>query len=431
MPQSSHVESGIRSSCGLRAAGIIAEYNPLHTGHERQLALTREKTGADYCIVVMSPDFVQRGEPAVFDKFTRTRMALAAGADLVLELPVYWACSSAEYFAGGAVRLLDKLGCVSHLCFGSETEDLFSFEAAADLLLSEPRAFKETLREKLSAGATYPAARAAAAAACLPEQKEALATLLSSPNAILGLEYIKALRQTGSRIVPVPVLREGAGYLETELGGALASAGAIRRALNSEKESGDADHSRVLPYIPAGCRSLFAEASAHPVTPEDFAPALHYLIAQEADLGDILDLPPYLADRIRNLSGELAPLSTSGMIDLLKTKSDTRAGISRALLHLLLQISASRALSFRDQGMIFYARVLGFKKTAEPLLHEIKKAGSVPLLTTPSGAEQLLSGEGRAMYRADRRASHLYRSILSQKYQIPFRAEETCPVIIQ
>ena len=413
-----------------KTAGIIAEYNPLHTGHSRHIALTRARTGADFCIVVMSPDFVQRGEPAVFDKFIRTRMALAAGADLVLELPVCWACSSAEYFAEGAVRLLDALGCVDHLCFGSETEDLSLFEQAAGVLLSETPVFSDTLRSHLALGETFPAARAAAVRAAFGENglsaetKDALETILSSSNAILGLEYVKAIRKARSPIVPVPVLREGSAYASSSLDGPYVSALALRAELQRS-----ADPSGILPYIPEACRDMFRLAVQTPVSVNDFTSALRYLFAAEADTADILDFPPSLARRVRNYLPELCSLSAEEMIDLLKTRQVTRAGVSRALLHLMLGLTASGAKAWRDAGMVFYARVLGFRKNAQPLLHEIKKAGSVPLLTTPSSAQELLCGEGLSMYRTDRRASHLYRSILAGKYGVPFKAEETCPVI--
>ena len=414
-----------------KTAGIIAEYNPLHTGHSRHIALTRARTGADFCIVVMSPDYVQRGEPAVFDKYTRTKMALAAGADLVIELPVCWACSSAEYFAEGAVRLLGALGCVDALCFGSETEDLSLFEKAAGAVLSETPVFSDTLRRHLARGAVFPAARAAAVRAALGEgglsagEEAALDTILSSPNAILGLEYVKAIRKTGAPIVPVPVLREGDAYASSTLGSTFASALALRTAMR-----GSSGFSGILPYIPEECRDLFLQAAQRPVYLDDFTPVLRYLFAAEADPGDILDFPPSLARRAKNHLAQLCSLTAEEMIDLLKTRQMTRTGVSRALLHLLLGIREQETMAMREAGMIFYARVLGFRKSAQPLLHEIKKAGSVPLLATPSSAQELLSGAGLSMYRTDRRSSHLYRSILAGKYGVPFRAEETCPVII-
>ena len=203
----------------MRTVGIIAEYNPFHSGHEYHLKEAKKKSGADYAIIVMSPDFVQRGTPAVFDKYMRTEMALRAGADLVLELPVCYACGSAEFFAEGAVALLDRLGVVDALCFGSEASrtpvssfyepsdshvfsesenniDTSLFACAADFLLNEPESYRTRLQGLLRAGKTFPQARAQA----LQAEDPALASLLGTPNNVLGVEYCKALQKFSSAI---------------------------------------------------------------------------------------------------------------------------------------------------------------------------------------------------------------------------------------
>ena len=197
----------------MRTVGIIAEYNPFHTGHEYHIRKARELSGADYVIVVMSPDFVQRGEPAVFDKYTRTRMALQGGADLVIELPVCYATGSAEYFAEGATALLDSLGTVNTLCFGGESDDISLFQNIADILIQEPKEYTDLLRSFLKQGMTYPQARCQAlshylknqisdpsSSALLPDQcklpdLETVTDFLSTPNNILGIEYCKALKK--------------------------------------------------------------------------------------------------------------------------------------------------------------------------------------------------------------------------------------------
>ena len=161
--------------------GVVAEYNPFHNGHEYHLQQAKKLTGADACIVVMSGDFVQRGAPAIFDKYTRTAMALQGGADLVLEIPSLFATGSAEDFASASVSLLEQAGVVSHLCFGSECGSAEKLSAAASILAEEPEEYVDILRGRLRCGATYPQARAEALAACGVEDEE----LLSSPNNIL------------------------------------------------------------------------------------------------------------------------------------------------------------------------------------------------------------------------------------------------------
>ncbi len=196
----------------MKVTGIIAEYNPFHKGHEYQIKKARELTDADYVIVVMSGDFTQRGAPALLDKYTRARMALACGADLVLELPVRYACASAEFFAGGAVSILDGLGVVDYLCFGSESGDTEKIAASAHALLSAEKddEYRRRIRQNQKEGLSYPAARAKA----LNLSDETDAQYWTLPNNILGIEYCKALTLSQSKIRPLTILRQGSAYHE-------------------------------------------------------------------------------------------------------------------------------------------------------------------------------------------------------------------------
>lgn len=228
----------------MNVTGIIAEYNPFHNGHLYQLEKARNDTNADYLIVVMSGDFVQRGAPALIDKYTRAKMALENGADLVLELPVLWSTASAEYFAGAGIALLDRIGVTSAVCFGCETPDQAALLSLARFLAEEPSAYRSALNDALKKGMSYPAARAFAVqtslsaplsgdpsilASVTPELAE---TILASPNNILGLEYCKALFRRNSQIRPVPIARIGSGYHANNLDTSFASATGIRSYLN-------------------------------------------------------------------------------------------------------------------------------------------------------------------------------------------------------
>jgi predicted nucleotidyltransferase len=214
--------------------GIIAEYNPFHNGHQYHMNVAKEHTGADYTIVVMSGNFVQRGAPALLDKFKRAEMALRGGADLVLELPAYYAASSAEYFATGAVAILDKLGVVNHLCFGSECGDTETLKQIAAILSQEPDEYVELLRDYMREGMSYPAARTTALLQYAPSFSK-YRDVFSSPNNILGIEYIKALLRRNSAITPVTTLRVGSDYHDIRLGIHQSSARAIREALKDEQ----------------------------------------------------------------------------------------------------------------------------------------------------------------------------------------------------
>ena len=210
----------------MKTVGIIAEYNPFHNGHAYQIQKAKEAAGADFAVIVMSPDFVQRGEPALVDKYSRAKMALASGADLVIELPVCYACGSAEYFAEGGISLLRQLGCVDALSFGCETDDPALFCKLADILLQEPDEYRQKLRKYQKQGMTFPKARETALLDYLSQNRKVrtsiskdsscaelpvsnVSALLSSPNNILGLEYAKALKKQNSSISILPIRRQG------------------------------------------------------------------------------------------------------------------------------------------------------------------------------------------------------------------------------
>lgn len=430
----------------MRTVGIIAEYNPFHTGHAYHLQKAREVSGADFTVVVMSPDFVQRGEPAVFDKYTRTRLALMGGADLVVELPVCYACGSAEYFAEGAAALLNSLGAVDCLCFGSETDSAKAFLQTASVLSEEPEEYRRHLKERLKQGHTFPKARSMALEAYLTSKqqqpKKAAAdcetnqgrgrllpeSFLETPNNILGVEYCKALKKLNASLTPIPVLRRGNGFHSHALDGSYCSATALRSAIKNDSGSLAAP---LYTYIPDACRDLFQNACRYTVSPDDFLPYLtqRLLLANACD--DILDISGELSDRIARLRYACIGQSWEEIVRLIRTKQMTETRIRRALLHLVLGITTESLTAFRANGTVFYAHVLGFKKDASPLLHTIKQKSTLPLITRASRAASLCGEYGRRMWNQDLYASHLYRSILAAKYQLPFQPEYCLsPVIL-
>ena len=250
----------------MKITGIVAEYNPFHNGHAYQIKKAREVTGCDYCIAVISGDFVQRGEVAVFSKYLRTKMALLCGADLVLEIPSIFAVSSAEDFAAGAVALLDQLGVVTIFVLAVKWEKVNVMETAA-ILADEPDSFSTKLKEGLSEGLSWPQARVRALEA---EGISDLGNFLETPNNLLGVEYCKALIRQKSPIQPITILRKGNGYHSQDLTGELASASAIRREIFKEEP----DFSILLSQVPDEIRSLFkAEV---PLQPEDLSDLLNY-----------------------------------------------------------------------------------------------------------------------------------------------------------
>ena len=416
----------------MKTVGIIAEYNPFHNGHAYQLRKTKELTGADYTVVVISPDFVQRGEPAIVNKYVRTRMALENGADLILELPICFASGSAEYFADGAVAILNALGCVDALCFGCETDNADAFLTLAEFFTNEPESYKILFRQNIKSGMTYPRARQAAYLEYTKLQEAALpsAELISRPNNILGLEYVKALRKYNSTIQPFPIKRTGNDYHCLSLDGSFCSATALRGALRESAPFQTESHkfSEVIPQNAFHLLQKEAEANRL-VTLNDFSSILHYKLLFENDFSCYLDVSTDLSDRIINLLPEYE--NPMQFVSLLKSRQMTEARIRRALLHILLNIRAADTEWFRLQGCASYARILGFRGEAAPLLHEIKNSSSIPLITKLADMKNILSGPALQMLTQDISASHVYQLALCSRFGEGIRSEFTrSPIIL-
>lgn len=411
----------------MKTVGIIAEYNPFHNGHAWQLAKAKELTGADYAVVVMSGNFVQRGAPAIMEKSLRTESALLCGADAVIELPVHYSAASAEYFASGAVALLDRLGVVDFLCFGSECGDTGILSSLADRFLAEDEAFKILLKKRLKEGASYPQARNDAFLALSP-QPEQLLSPLQSPNNILGVEYLKALKKRNSRITPCTVARTGSGYHDETLNGPCCSALAIRKSF----ERGDGIHFVKEQLPPAVFRLLSQQFhKSFPLLPEDFSALLSYklMLEQEKDFSVYFDIDSGLSDRLHRFLP--AYTDYSSFCEKLKTKNLTFTRVSRALLHILLNICQADMELFRSEDYVYYARLLGFRKTAAPLLASIKKEASLPLISKPADAKRRIqSDNGIRMFTQSIQADHTYALAAEHKFHQGFQNEYQKRLII-
>ncbi len=409
----------------MKTAGIIAEYNPFHNGHQLHIGRTRQEAGADYIVVVMSGSFVQRGEPALTDKYARARMALLSGADLVLELPVFFATGSAGDFAMGAVSLLDQLGVVDVLSFGSECGDIGLLRRAAALLAEEPPAFSRALQNALRQGNSFPAARMAAARACLPVPDAD--GLFAMPNNILGMEYCRALHLRKSPIHPFTVKREGAGYHETGLpmqgrGEQISSATALRHALRTggaalSETDAAAFMEKTMPFLPPKLWPLWRQLLLENrlLFPGDFTGELRYrlLLERKAGFSRYADVTRELSDKLKKSCLDFQ--DWEGLCGLLKSREITYSRISRALCRILLGITREVLERARQRGYVPYARMLGFRKSAAPLLSAVKKNSSIPLLPKLADARRLLLEEDFSMLEQDIFAAHLYGSALSAK----------------
>ncbi len=426
----------------MKVVGLITEYNPFHNGHAYHIRQAAEKTGADYRIVVMSGNYVQRGEPACMDKYLRTDIALRSGADLVLELPVPFATGSAEYFAAGAVSILDKLGIVDFLCFGSESTDVSLMTRVASIFTEEPEAFSRLLKDLLAKGCSYPAARSQALLDYLseenysPETIDQVGSLIAAPNNILGIEYIKALMRRRSSIRPVAIQRTS-DYLSKALSAPYCSSSAIRHVLQTRSVGAAFSMAQALKTIrscvPEEAYSVMAENFGYslPILADDFSSILLYklLSCGGADLTDYLDISPELENRIKGCLTEIT--SFTGFINAVKCRQYTRTRISRALLHVLLDIKVTDIARYKADDYVPYARVLGFKKSAAPLLKAIKKNSSIPMITKMADAENYLTDLGADMLSQEVFASNLYQSVVFHKYSCRTKNEYTRGVLIQ
>ena len=391
----------------MRVVGLIAEYNPFHNGHKYHIEKAKELATADYAIVVMSGNFVQRGTPAIMPKHLRAEAALKCGADLVIELPVYYATGTAEQFAYGAVSLLDKLGCVDAICFGSECGDIEPLKSLAKILCDEPAEYKENLQFNLRSGMSFPLARQKAIQAVCDSSH--LTELLEQPNNILGIEYLKALYRLENNIEPITIQREVSHYHDTKLQEQFSSASALRGAIS------DGNFAPLYGQIPSECMTALEDGYEvrYPVYANDFSLLLKYKLLNETStsLLEYADVSEELANRICNRLNDY--VNFDQFCELLKTKEITYTRISRALTHILLGVKKS------DYNEIEYVRVLGFRSSSSGLLSELKKSSSIPLLSK-LGKNDTLSASTRNMLEIDVFASNLYESVVTEKYKTPF-----------
>lgn len=411
----------------MKTVGLITEYNPFHNGHAYHIEKAKMLTGADRVIVVMSGDFVQRGAPAVMPKHLRAESALLSGASLIIELPVCFATGSAEYFAQGSISLLNRLGCIDSICFGSECGDLHLLKEIAQILADEPIEYQTALKQALKEGASFPAARQEA----LNIYSDKYSEILASPNNILGIEYLKALAKIHSKMEPFTIKRIGAGYHDMDIDGQFSSATAIRSDIyqladvNSSSESLPLTH--IQTQVPSSCHELMKKnyQTRYPVKADDFSLLLKAKLLSETagSLSHYLDMSPELANRILRLRNDY--LSFEQFCDLLKTKELTRSRISRSFIHVLLGITNDWLTAMKAPAP--YARILGFRRDHADLLGILKRTSDIPLITSPARA--VLADTAYQMLELDIYASDLYESVITDLYGTPFHNELTKQII--
>ncbi|EFU40181.1 hypothetical protein PVOR_23049 [Paenibacillus vortex V453] len=371
----------------MKTVGIVVEYNPLHHGHVLHYHKSKEVTGADAVVAVMSGPFLQRGEPAIAGKRARAEMALAMGVDLCIELPVTYAVQPAEWFAYGAVSILEATGVVDCLSFGSESGSLEQILPLSRLLANEPGEFRSKIEQHLQEGMNFPSAYGAAAAAVFGQSGPAvnpLQELLTQPNNSLGLHYLIALNRLNSRIIPYTIPREQAQYHDPLPGSSsIASATAIRNIILSEGLNA------ARPYIPEFTLEIMnreIQAGQAPIHWERFRQPLFQTLLTHtpAQLEDYLEVTEGLEHRVQRMLSQLENPTVEGLLGALKTKRYTRTKLQRMLLHIMLNHdkgSMSPEELAKGPG---YIRVLGFNETGRGLLKRMKKSATLPVIQKPT-----------------------------------------------
>lgn len=432
----------------MSVAAIIAEYNPMHKGHEYLIERARELTGADYVIVVMSGDFVQRGAPAVMNKYMRTELALIGGADLVLELPVYYSTSSAELFAGGAVSLIDSLNIVDYLCFGVECDDMELLYELAEVSVFNVEKYDDLIARYVEEGFSYAKAESMAIlgiisndensvyAKALSYEASELENILLSPNNTLAISYIKSLISMNSNIRACGIKRIASDYNDNSVG-ALSSSAVRKELIDGNfpplKEQLSED---MYDYLSAYLDATF------PIALDDYSDILLYKIMDIVygsgnnlkasgilKLSEYLDVSESLAARIINNLNDYK--SFSQFIAILKTKDMTYARISRALMHIVLNIRKTNLQKYVFNDMSLYARILGFRKDSTGIMSLMKEYSTIPVISKLADADDFIESElTKKLLNENTYASELYGHVATAKFGTTFIPEYSRPIVI-
>ncbi|NLJ78968.1 MAG: nucleotidyltransferase [Tissierellia bacterium] len=367
----------------MNVLGLIAEYNPFHLGHRYHLKKSKQVTGSNYSVAVMSGSFVQRGEPSFVDKWTKAKMAIDNGVDLVIELPFMFSIQSAESFAFGAIKLLHSLNIINYVAFGNEEAEMDILEHIAQILVKEPDCFKQYLRKYLNMGYSFPVARSYAlkrfSERCISKMEDFrnVENILKMPNNILAIEYLKSLKRLNSDIRPVSIQRIGSNYGDIELDGAIASATGIRNSIlkdgidSIEKHVPSATYRHLIDYI-----SKYQQFNSL----DNYDQIIHYILntIDKNILIDMIDMEPGLENRFIEQSSRYKDINH--LIQAISTRRYPRTRIQRILVHLMAKLTKSifDELSVHHP---LYIRVLGANNNGFLILNRIKENSTVPIIT--------------------------------------------------
>lgn len=409
--------------------GIIAEYNPFHNGHQYQIQCIQQAFPQKEIAVILSGNYVQRGEPAIFNKYIRTNMALSGGADCVLELPSIYSCSSAEYFAAASILTLAATGAIDTICFGCECEEPSVLFEIASILKKEPSSYCQLLKEQLANGYSFPKARSLALSSYM--NNDDIANILSLPNNILAIEYLKTILRYELPITPYMIQRTN-NYHEHNLPsvkdsssfGIICSATALREELKKENS-----YDCLKPYLPENVLSALYQASYNrPLFATDFYPFIQHSLLKDGEyLTNFMDISPDLANRINKY--DVFPDNMEEFIHGIANKTITQTRISRSLFHLLLMHQKKDYQNFQQTPEIPYCRILGFRK-ASHLPKQIKDTSTIPVLTKVANYKKILNPDHFSFFDNQIFADNCYRQVYYNKYGVLPPSEFEHSVII-
>ncbi|OOB77632.1 MAG: hypothetical protein BEN19_01605 [Epulopiscium sp. Nuni2H_MBin003] len=377
----------------MNTTAIIAEYNPFHNGHLYQLRKIKQDLKSDYIISIISGNFSQRGTPCIVDKFLRTQMALVAGVDLVIELPAIYASSSAEFFARGAISILDKSHIIDTLCFGAELPDVSLLDSISKLLLAEPVYYKDILSKKLRSGMSYAVARSASICEYLNDNS--LIDFLKLPNNILGIEYYKALNYYSSPIMPYPIQRAVANYHDQNIYSKFASASAIRNAISIGDD--------IKNVMPEQCGNLLMQ-NINNININMLLDFLRFklLTVPKEKIYSTWDVPSNLINTLYKVINNNSEYT--GIVKSLTSKTFSTATVYRSLLRIILGVN--------EDFNCDYIRVLGVRQGSMPLLNLLCKNSDIPIIVNVNKDVQHLNKECRYSFEKDLLATNLYNLII-------------------
>jgi predicted nucleotidyltransferase len=390
----------------MKVLGIVAEYNPFHNGHLYHLEESKKKSGCTHTVAIMSGSFLQRGEPALVDKWTRAHAAVKNGIDLVVELPYAYSCQSAEIFAYGAIRTLDETKSVDYIAFGSEAGDMSKLSAAAKILADEPEAFKANLKKNLELGLSFPKAREISLHACTPQiSKE---NLISQPNNILALEYLKWIYRLSSNIQPMQINRIKVGYHSDFSSEGIASATHIRNLITRNSNWNDV----LKPLVPKSTYNIILNYSKNQSfnTLDDYYEIIASVLLKSS--AKEISLYPDVTEGLENRLLRSLKKSFSATDELIRDVSSKRypsTRISRILCHLITNYKEADVDKFyRDRSYCPYLRILAFNANGRELINKIKNNSDMSVITNLGKSQKNLNPAQMECLRHDIVSTDIY-----------------------